>query len=257
MFCWLILHSKQKASSVPQNVLIQFHWIPPPLFSSLSSHTFPFFLFMLPPSLFMYTAISLICTDSDSTQILRGHSYTTPISKTFLNLSNQRDIPSSEYPCCSVSKLCLTLWDSHELQNTRLPCPFLSPRVWSTHVNRIGNPIQLFHPLPPCSPLPSIFPSIKVFSGESVLCIRWPKYWSFSFSICPSNEYSGLISFRIDLFNLAVQATLKSLLQHHALKASVLLHSAFFMVQLSHSYTTTGYQSNWAHTKRPTLKASF
>ena len=89
-----------------------------------------------------------------------------------------------------------------------------------------------------CRPLlllPSIFPSIMVFSKESVLCIRWPKYWSFSFSISPSNEHSGLISFTIDWFDLlAVQGTLKSLLQHHSSKASILWHSAFFMVQLSH-----------------------
>jgi len=83
--------------------------------------------------------------------------------------------------------------------------------------------------------LPSIFPSIRVFSSESSLCIRWPKYWSFSFSISPSNEYSGPISFRIHWFD-----TLKSLLQHHSLKASILQCSAFFMVQLSHPYTTTG-----------------
>ena len=95
-----------------------------------------------------------------------------------------------------------------------------------------------------CNPLLfllSIFPSIRVFSNESVLCIRWPKYWSFSFSISPSNEYSGLISLRIDWFDcLAVQGTLKSLLQHHSSKASILQHSAFFMVQLLHPYTTTG-----------------
>ena len=89
--------------------------------------------------------------------------------------------------------------------------------------------------------LPSIFPSIRVFSNESVLHIRWPKYWSFSFSINPSNEYSGLISFRMDWFDfLAVQGTLKSLLQHHSSKASILLHSAFFIVQLSHPYMTIG-----------------
>ena len=89
--------------------------------------------------------------------------------------------------------------------------------------------------------LPSIFPSIRVFSNESVLPIRWPKYWSFSFSVIPSNEYSGLISFRIDLFDLlAVQGTLKSLLQHHSSKASILRHSAFFIVQPSHPYMTTG-----------------
>ena len=89
--------------------------------------------------------------------------------------------------------------------------------------------------------LPSIFPSIRVFSNESVLHIRWPKYWSFSFSISPSNEYSGLISFRIDWFDfLAVQGTLKSLLQHHSSKVSTPQCSAFFMVQLSHPYVTTG-----------------
>ena len=88
---------------------------------------------------------------------------------------------------------------------------------------------------------PSIFPSIRIFSNESVLHIRWPKYWSFSFSISPSNDYSGLISFGIDWLDLlAVQGTLKSLLQHHSSKASILQHSAFFIVQLSHPYMTTG-----------------
>ena len=95
-----------------------------------------------------------------------------------------------------------------------------------------------------CCPLllpPSIFPSIRVFSSESVLHIRWPKYWSFSFSISSSNEYSGLISFKMDWLDLlAVQGTLKSLLQHHSSKASILWHSAFFIVQLSHPYMTTG-----------------
>ena len=93
----------------------------------------------------------------------------------------------------------------------------------------------------PLLPLLSIFPSIRGFSNESVLCIRWPKYWSFSFSISPSNEYSRLTSFRMDWLDLlAVQGTLKSLLQHHSSKAPILQHSAFFVVQLSHSYTTTG-----------------
>ena len=95
-----------------------------------------------------------------------------------------------------------------------------------------------------CCPLllpPSIFPSIRVFSNESVLCIRWPKYWSFSFSISPSNEHSGLISFRMHWLDLlAVQGTLKRLLQHHSSKVSNLWHSAFFIVQLSHPYMTTG-----------------
>ena len=100
------------------------------------------------------------------------------------------------------------------------------------------NHFILCHPL---LPLPSIFPSIRVFSNDSVLRIRWPKYWSFSFSISPSNEYSGLISFTIDWFDLfAVKGSLKSLLQHHSSKASILQCSAFFMVQLSHPYMTTG-----------------
>ena len=100
------------------------------------------------------------------------------------------------------------------------------------------------HQLMLCCPRllpPSIFPSIRVFSNESALHIRWPKYWSFSFSVNPSNEHPGLISFRMDWLDLlAVQGTLKSLLQHHSSKASILLHSAFFIVQLSHPYMTTG-----------------
>ena len=100
-----------------------------------------------------------------------------------------------------------------------------------------SNRLILCHPL---LLLPSIFPRIRVFSNESALCIRCPKYWSFNFSISPSNEYSGLISFRIDWLDiLAVQGTLKSLLQYHSSKASILRHSAFFIVQLSHPYLTT------------------
>ena len=102
----------------------------------------------------------------------------------------------------------------------------------------LSNHLILCHPLPL---LPSVFPCIRVFSNESGLCIRWPKYWSFSFSISPSNECSELISFRIDWFDLlAVQGTLTSLLQYHSWKASILWCSAFFMVQLSHLYMTTG-----------------
>ena len=99
---------------------------------------------------------------------------------------------------------------------------------------------HLIHCLPLLLP-PSVFPSIRVFSNESLLCIRWPKYWTFSFSISPSNEYSGLISFRMDWLDLlAIQGTLKSFLQHHSSKASILRRSAFFTVQLSHPYMTTG-----------------
>ena len=106
-----------------------------------------------------------------------------------------------------------------------------------------SNHLILCHPL---LLLPSIFPSIKVFSNESVLCIKWPKDWSFRFSISPSSEYSGLISFRIDWFDLlAVQGTLKSLLQYHSSKASILQCSPFFMVQLSHPYVTTRKTIAW------------
>ena len=140
-----------------------------------------------------------------------------------------------------VQSLCSTLWP-HGLQHARLCCPALFPRVCSNSC-----PLSLrCHPVisssvTPFSSCPQSFPASGSFSSESTLHIWWPKYWSFSFSNSPSTEYSGLISFRIDWFDLlAVQATLKSLLQHHSSKASVLWHSAFFMVQLSHPYMTTG-----------------
>ena len=123
----------------------------------------------------------------------------------------------------------------HRMQHTRLHCPSLSSRVcWFMSIQSpmLSNYLILCHPL---LLLPSIFLSIRVFSNEMAVCIRWPKYWSFSFSISPSNEYLALISFSIDWFDLlAVQETLKSLLQHHGLKAWIFRHSAFFMVQLSH-----------------------
>ena len=131
----------------------------------------------------------------------------------------------------------------HGLQHTRLPYPLPTPRDCSNSC-----PLSWrYHPsnhLILCCPLlllPSIFPSIRVFSNESVLCIRWPKYWSFSCSISLSNEHPGLISFRMDWLDLlAVQETLKSLLQHHSSKALILQCLAFFIVQLSHPYMTTG-----------------
>ena len=130
----------------------------------------------------------------------------------------------------------------HELQHTRLPCPSPSPGVCSNSLSiesvMPSSHLILCHPL---LLLPSIFPRIMVFFNNSTCHIRWPNYWSFSFSISPSNEYLGLISFRIDWLDLfAVQRTLKSLLQHHNSKASILQCSAFFMVQLSHLYMTTG-----------------
>ena len=122
-----------------------------------------------------------------------------------------------------------------------LPVHHQTPEFIQTHVHWVSDAIQ---PLILCCPLlllPSIFPSIGVFSNESTLPIRGPKCWSFSFSISPSKEHRGLISFRMDWLDLlAVQGTLKSLLQHHSSKASILQHSAFFTVQLSHSYMTTG-----------------
>ena len=125
------------------------------------------------------------------------------------------------------------LQDSLSKSNSRSLCKLMSIE-WVMPSNHL----ILCHPL--LLP-PSIFPSIRVFFNESVLRSRWPKYWSFSFSICPSNEYSGLISFRNDWLDpLAAQGTLKSLLQHHSSKASILRCSAFFIVQLSHPYMTTG-----------------
>ena len=112
------------------------------------------------------------------------------------------------------------------------------PKIMSIELVMPSNHLILCRPL---LLLPSIFPRIRVFSNESALRIRWPKYWSFSFKISPSNEHSGLISFRMDWLDLlAVQGTLKSLLQHHSSKASIIQHSAFFIVQLSHPYMTTG-----------------
>ena len=130
----------------------------------------------------------------------------------------------------------------HGLQHASLPCPSPSPtaffKLMSIESVMPSNHLILSCPL---FLLPSIFPSISVFSNESALHIRWPKYWSFSFSISPSNEYPGLISFRMDWLDLlAVQGTLKSLLQHHSSKAPILQCSAFFIVQLSHPYMTPG-----------------
>ena len=122
-----------------------------------------------------------------------------------------------------------------------LPVHHQLPEFTQTQVHWVSDAIQPSHPLSSPSPPASLFPSTRVFSNESVLLIWWPNNWNCSFSISPSNEYSGLISFRIDWFDfLAVQGTLKNLLQHHSSKASILRHSAFFMVQLSHPYMTTG-----------------
>ena len=137
----------------------------------------------------------------------------------------------------------------HGFQHVRFPCLSISPRVCSFMLLESvmpSNHLILCHPL---LLLPSVFTSIRVISNESVLPIRWPKYWSSSFSISPSNEYSWLVYFRIDWFYLlAVQGTLKSLLQQHSLKASFLQLSAFFMVQLSHPCMITGKTIVWLYT---------
>ena len=127
------------------------------------------------------------------------------------------------------------------LQHTRLPVYHQLPEIAQTHVHQVSDAIQPPHPLSSPSPPASIFSSVRVFSDESVIHIRWPKYWHFSFSINPSNEYSEPISFGMGWLDLlAVPGTLKSLFQHHSSKASVLQCSAFYIVQLLHLYMTTG-----------------
>ena len=150
-----------------------------------------------------------------------------------------KDREASVQFSCSVVSDCLR---PHEPQHARLCCPSPTPGV---HANPC--PLSRWcHPtisssVIPLLLLPSIFPSIRVFSNESALHIRWPKYWSFSFNISPSNEHPGLISYKMDWLDLlTIQGTLKSLLQHHSSKASIFRHSAFFIVQLSHPYMTTG-----------------
>ena len=141
----------------------------------------------------------------------------------------------------SVTQSCPTLCNPMDCSTPGLPVHHQLPEFTQTHVHWVGDTI---HPSILCHPfllVPLIFPSIRVFSNESVLCIRWPKYWTFGFNISPSNEYSGLVSFRMEWLDvLAVQETLLSLLQHHISKTSILQHSAFFVVQLSHPHMTTG-----------------
>ena len=128
----------------------------------------------------------------------------------------------------------------HGLQHARWPCPSPTPGVLNLMSIESVMPSNHLILCPPLLLLPSIFPTLRVFSKKSVLHIRWSKYWSFSFSVSLSNEYSGLISFRMDWLDLlAIQGTLKSLFQHHSSKASILRRSAFFIVQLSHPYITT------------------
>ena len=175
-----------------------------------------------------------------------------------------------KYTCIFLCEIYFHLWNMHlyfHLWNIENYFYVWHQSVQSLSHVQLCNPMNhsmlgllVHHRLPPksmsielvfqsnhlilCRPLflmPSIFPSIRVFSNESALCIGWPKYWSFSFSISPANEHPGLVSFRMDWLDLlVVQGTLKSLLQHHSSKPSILLHSAFFIIQLSHPYMTTG-----------------
>ena len=139
-----------------------------------------------------------------------------------------------------ISHSCPTLCEPMDSSSPGFPVHHQLLQFTQTYIHWVGDAIQPSHLLSSLLLPPSIFPSIRVFSNESLLCIRWPKYWSFSFSISPSNEHPGLISFRTDWLDLlAVQGTLKSLLQHHSSKASILRRSAFFIVQLSHPYMTT------------------
>ena len=150
-------------------------------------------------------------------------------------------VPSLSSVQLSHSVMSDPLWPHGSCSKPGLPVPHQLLEFIQTQVHWVGDAIQPSHPC--CLPLlpPSIFPSFRLFSNESALCIRWPKYWSFSFNISPSNGYSGLICLRMDWLNLlVVQETLKSLLKHHSSKASILRHSAFFIVQLSHLYMTTG-----------------
>ena len=141
----------------------------------------------------------------------------------------------------SVAQLCPTLCDPMNHSTPGLPVHHQLPEFTQTHVHRVGDAIQPSHPLSSPSPPALNLSHIRVFSNESGLRIRWPKYWSFSFNISPTNEHPRLFSFRMGWLDvLSVQGTLKSLLQHHSSKASILWCSAFFIVQFSHPYMTTG-----------------
>ena len=156
-----------------------------------------------------------------------------------LSLKHSRKHYSVQFS--SVSQLCPTLCAPMDYSTPGLPVHHQLPESTQTHDHWVGDAIQPSHPLLPLLLLPPIPPSKRLFSNESTLHTRWPKYWSISFSISPSSEYSELVSFRMHWLGLlAVQGTLKSLLQHHSSKASILQRSAFFIVQLSHPCMTTG-----------------
>ena len=157
-----------------------------------------------------------------------------------LRLSFLKSVMQSFPQFSSVAQSYPTLCDPMDCSTPVLPVYYQVLDLAQTHVHWVGDAIQPSHPLSSPSPPAFNLSQHQAFSNESVLCIRWPKYWTFSFSISPFNEYSGLLSFRIDCLDLfAVQGTLKNLLQHHSSKASILWCSAFLMVQLSHPYMAT------------------
>ena len=159
-----------------------------------------------------------------------------PLKKPMASLSDGKAISSVQ--SLSRVQLFATPWTAARQASVSITNSQSPPKPMSIESMMPSNHLIFCCPL---LLLPSIFPSIRVFSDKSALRIRWPKYWSFSFNICPSSEHPGLISFRMDWLDfLVVQGTLKSLLQHHSSKASILWHSAFFIVQLSHPYMTTG-----------------
>ena len=169
---------------------------------------------------------------------LTVHPRPQPLASTLLPSVSESLTPAVVIYLLSHVQLFATPWTAAHQDSLSFTISWDLLKLFSVESVMPSNHLILCHPL---LLLPSIFPSIRVFSNESALRIRWPKHWSFSLSISPSNEYSELISFRIDWFDLlAVQGTLKSLLQHHSFKASVLQRSAFFIAQLSHPYMTTG-----------------
>ena len=171
---------------------------------------------------------SKITADGDCSHEIKRHSFIVKKAMTSLQFS-------------SVAGLCPTLCNPMNRSTPGLPVHHHLPEFTQTHVHRVGMPSSHLILCRPLLLLPPIPPSIRVFSNESTLHMKWPKFWSSSFSIIPSKEIPGLISFRMDWLDLlAVQGTLKSLLQHHSSKASILRRSAFFTVQLSHPYMTTG-----------------
>ena len=161
--------------------------------------------------------------------------------RSIFNLFTALCIPNNFYYCCSVAQSCPTLWNPMDCCMPVFPVLHHLPELAQTHVHWVSDAIQLSHPLSSLSP-----PAFNLSQHQGLFkwvsfCIKWPKYWCFSFSISPSNEHSGLISFRMDWLDLlAVQGTFKSLLQCHSSKASIPWQSAFFMVQLSYPYMTTG-----------------